>query len=429
MNRFALLIGIALLGGCAAEATEVPLAEDGFGVTGGKADGGDDINVQDYRGGQLVTLYGEPAADLWNILEDAGHPVRPWRGLERVGTSYIVCVTNRSAAACQLFTRDASDVDGFDLAIHGQRFRSASSDLFGAIASVTDTDARSTNSVEYAGYFCEKGGSEVWCGRRAAGDDTVTLELSLAGLGDLGPDYVYEGWLITSEGPVTSGRFGLEAGDEVREFEIDAALAADSTMFVLTIEPALGDDPAPADTHVVAGVFNDGNAALDTLHPAALGTDFSEAMGAYILETPSSAASDDYNQGVWFVNPAAGAASLDLPTLPSGWVYEGWVVGEDGPVSTGTFLDPAGADSDGGGPAAGPNGTPPFPGQDFIDPARDLLGGAVVISVEPSPDNSPAPFFLKPLVDGAADDVGAGTLQDMGNNAAASAIFGSASFR
>ena len=40
---------------------------------------------------------------------------------------------------------------------------------------------------------------------------------------------------------------------------------------------------------------------------------------------------------------------LDLPTLPAGWVYEGWVVGPDGPVTTGRFTMASGADSDGDG--------------------------------------------------------------------------------
>ena len=55
--------------------------------------------------------------------------------------------------------------------------------------------------------------------------------------------------------------------------------------------------------------------------------------------------------------------------------------------------------------------------QVFISPARNLVGGAVVISVEPVPDNSPAPFAIKPLVDMMVKDVGPGQLQGMANNA------------
>ena len=75
-------------------------------------------------------------------------------------------------------------------------------------------------------------------------------------------------------------------------------------------------------------------------------------------------------------------------------------------------------DDDGGGPTAGPDGTPDFPGQDFIDPAIDLVGSTIVISVEPVPDDSPDPFLLKPLVHGEVLDVGPGVSQSLDNDAA-----------
>ena len=71
-----------------------------------------------------------------------------------------------------------------------------------------------------------------------------------------------------------------------------------------------------------------------------------------------------------------------LPALPAGWIYEGWVVGPEGPVSTGRFTQVMGADSDAGGPTAGPRSTPPFPGQDFIMPPVSLIGYQAVVSIE-----------------------------------------------
>ena len=51
------------------------------------------------------------------------------------------------------------------------------------------------------------------------------------------------------------------------------------------------------------------------------------------------------------------------------------------------------------------NAGPPIPGEDFLLNAPtgetfplDLRGRKVVISIEPSPDNSPNPFLLKPLL-------------------------------
>jgi len=41
-----------------------------------------------------------------------------------------------------------------------------------------------------------------------------------------------------------------------------------------------------------------------------------------------------------------------------------------------------------------------------------------VSTIEPAPDNSPAPFGLKPLVDTSVEDNGMGVSQGMANNAA-----------
>jgi hypothetical protein len=166
-------------------------------------------------------------------------------------------------------------------------------------------------------------------------------------------------------------------------------------------------------------VFDGDSSSLSVAFPAALGTDFAGAAGGYVLAVPSGGGEGNYSSGIWWLDPAGGPGpSLTLPELPEGWVYEGWVVGMGTPHTTGRFSSISGADSDGAGPAAGPAGAPPFPGQDFLDPESNLIGYAAVISVEPEPDNSPAPFTLKPLVDETIDDVGAETLQPMALNLA-----------
>lgn len=258
---------------------------------------------------------------------------------------------------------------------------------------------------------------------------TRTLDWSFEGLSPLGESHVYEGWIIVDGEPVSTGRFTVDADGEpsLHSFEVAEGDADAATAFVLTIEPAEGDDPAPAATHVLAGDLVDGLAELSVGHMAALGDDFTAATGSFILAAPTTGdITEDDTQGIWFLDPEAGTPSLELPELPEGWAYEGWVVGPDGPISTGRFTDVADLDSDGAGPTAGPDGFPAFPGQDFIDPALDLVGLPVVISVEPQPDDSPAPFALKPLVGEAAD--GVKVLQSMGNNAMATNPTGLASF-
>ena len=239
----------------------------------------------------------------------------------------------------------------------------------------------------------------------------ATLNLAFTALDDLGDDYVYEGWLLVNGAPVSTGRFTSNTSDVQSASVEDAELA---TKYILTIEPAVGDVPEPADTHVLAGDIIGTSADLTIGDGAALGTDFVDSTGSFIIATPS-APDASYTQGIWWLVPDGGGAGLNLPALPTGWAYEGWVAGPDGPVSTGIFLDPAMADSDAGGPTAGPEPTPPYPGQDFITPPVEVTGLAAVISVEPSPDNSPAPFGIKPLIDDVIEDVGAGGSQDMAN--------------
>lgn len=255
-----------------------------------------------------------------------------------------------------------------------------------------------------------------------SGATTPGVNVTLSGLENLGADYVYEGWIMVNGSPKSSGRFSINDAGALSQstFSLSSDDAAKATAFILTIEPAKNDPPAASNIHVLAGDINaQGFAKLETKHPAALNTDFATASGAYILATPSTASiTTDEDQGIWWLTPTGPSAGLKLPTLPAGWVYEGWVVDTSSPspqpVSTGTFTNASGADSDKGGATAGPDATPPFPGQDFINPSRKLPGMLAVISIEPSPDNSPAPFALKPLQHRIAN-VTAPTVQTMEN--------------
>jgi hypothetical protein len=252
---------------------------------------------------------------------------------------------------------------------------------------------------------------------------TVNLHLAFHGLEDLGDEAAYEGWIVVDGTPYSTGVFTVDGAGVASAEWFPTEIPADGLMeaFVLTIEPVPDTDAGPSHVHILGGDVIHGRANLTIDHGAALGTDFSTMAGAYILAAPSARDAGDYRNGIWWLDPNAGpAATLELPTLPTGWVYEGWVAGPDGPMTTGRFTTASGADSDGAGVAAGPESTPPFPGQDFVDPPTVLTDGyAAVISVEPEPDNSAAPFTLKPLMDPFIDDLGAGVLQPMHRNTAA----------
>mmetsp|Transcript_19407 Transcript_19407/g.21583 ORF Transcript_19407/g.21583 Transcript_19407/m.21583 type:complete len:340 (+) Transcript_19407:41-1060(+) len=229
-------------------------------------------------------------------------------------------------------------------------------------------------------------------------------------LGALADNEEYEGWVITSTGPVSTGRFpGKAQGTVVNMTVVLAAEINETNQFVLTIEPKENDDPAPSVHKFVSGTFNAAGTSVTVNTDAMWGADFASNLGGpFILATPSSADTTDDCMGIWMFDPAAAdPKGINLPVAPAGFTYEGWVLNTADtnavPTSFGTFDDPNTADSDGAGPTAGnvTTGIPPYPGSDFINPALaiDLCTDyRVIISVEPKPDLNPAaPFFLKPL--------------------------------
>lgn len=252
-----------------------------------------------------------------------------------------------------------------------------------------------------------------------SGPTNSNLTFNAQGLETLGSGYVYEGWIIVSGAPVSTGTFTDVSSAQV--FSVNTEQLNNATRFVLSIEPAVDPDPAPADTKVLVGDFS-GNSA--TLNSSIVG-DFSNAAGAFFLRTPTDETgtnngNDQY--GVWFGTPGMPPApNFVLPTLPAGWTYEGWVVGDNGPITTGTFnvfnmVDAFDDFSETSQPG------PPVPGEDFFlnAPAGetfplDVRGRTVVISVEPVPDDSPAPFAMKPLVGTAGQDTAPAT-HDFGAN-------------
>ncbi|MCA0153622.1 anti-sigma factor [Winogradskyella vincentii] len=245
-----------------------------------------------------------------------------------------------------------------------------------------------------------------------SGPTTADLTLNLQGLEALGSDYVYEGWIIVDGQPVSTGTFTSVTFPQ--NFPVNATQLNSATRFVLSIEPAIDTDPAPADTKILVGDFNGTTASVNT----DIVGDFSNAAGDFFLRTPTDESGmnngNDEN-GIWFGTPGMPPTpNFVLPSLPAGWAYEGWVVGDSGPLSTGTFT--TFNTVDGAAPFSGPSAGPPVPGEDFFEnePAGesfplDVRGRTVVISVEPVPDDSVAPFVMKLLVGTAGNDTAPAT--------------------
>ncbi|AUC84047.1 hypothetical protein CW731_01505 [Polaribacter sp. ALD11] len=239
---------------------------------------------------------------------------------------------------------------------------------------------------------------------------TGNLTVDFIGLEELGSDFVYEGWLIVNGSPVSTGTFTSITFPQTYTVGISDLQTA--TKFVLSIEPAIDSDPAPAATKILAGDFLENSASVNSDNIVVDANGAIKTLGAswgkYILATPTDDDNTNEASGIWFLDNSSSPtiAGLGLPTLTAGWKYEGWVVLGGTPVSTGTFTSAEEADNNATtSPFKGTKGNGPgYPGEDYlmgsvaeIDFPTDLKGATVVISVEPSPDNSVAPFTLKPL--------------------------------
>ncbi|GJM62577.1 anti-sigma factor domain-containing protein [Persicobacter diffluens] len=237
-----------------------------------------------------------------------------------------------------------------------------------------------------------------------------TINLDFDGLEDLGADFAYEGWLIVDGAPVSTGTFTVDGDGNLSqsEFEVEMETLESATTFVLSIEPVPDNDPAPAATKLFAGDFVNNSATMSTAPVAA---SFDNVGGSFIVAAPTGSGDEsEAYSGIWFLDPEEGMSSLELPELNDGWKYEGWVVIDGVPVTTGTFTSLEGNDDS--APFSGDGPAPAFPGEDFLLNApdgltfpTDIRNRPAVISIEPFPDNSPAPFTLKPLFQTIPEDL------------------------
>lgn len=198
-----------------------------------------------------------------------------------------------------------------------------------------------------------------------------TLTINLNGLESLDNGFVYEGWIVVNNAPISTGRFNTATVNSSQTFALVTSELEAATQFILSIEPATGDDPAPSATKILSGTFV-ANAA--TLSIESVVGNFADTTnpfsGSFVTATPTdnTGGVDNGNndRGVWFIQNPTTAGLINLPQLAAGWKYEGWAVFNSGmtPATTGQFTVASGVDSS--SPYSGNEPAPLFPGEDFL---------------------------------------------------------------
>lgn len=230
------------------------------------------------------------------------------------------------------------------------------------------------------------------------------LVLNLNGLEPLGSDFVYEAWIAGGNETLSLGTFSETTFP--LSFTVNPETLFSARSFKVTIELANNSSTQPSNTEILRGFFSERTAYINT---SVIG-DFESASGTFFLKTPTDDIDDrqvDNDQnGIWFGMPGSPPSpNINLPNLPSGWIYEGWVTGESGYISTGKFRAFNAVDHSNKFSGITNNNAFDLPGEDFFVNAPagesfplDIKGRNVFISVEPVPDNSPDPFLIRPLV-------------------------------
>lgn len=239
-----------------------------------------------------------------------------------------------------------------------------------------------------------------------------TATFSFTGLSPLSEGH-YEVWALFPDNTKLSlGPFNLDqqgnvtslAGYAINEF-LSSRDLRDATKVAITIEPDGDRDPGPSGIIMLLGDISGGRADLRFS-----AIDLSNASGHYILATPSAGGKNP-TSGIWFLTKTGDNLSvgLQLPSLVTGWKYEGWAVAQGAPLSTGRFSMADNADESAQYSESGT--TPPFPGEDFFRNAPAEVSfpvnladgnGLGVITLEPDINGLDptglGPFSIKFLV-------------------------------
>ncbi len=261
-----------------------------------------------------------------------------------------------------------------------------------------------------------------------------TVDLSFTNLPVLTGGAHYEAWAEVDGKAASLGKFS-PTGKGLTNFKGSGAprfrASKKATGLFVTIEPPKDNDLKPSEVRVVAGAFAQGRATLSSSDKSAIGTDFRTAKGDVLVAAPTAPKTDPL-AGVWWYNPTTKSASITIPALSPGWVYEGWVVLGGQAVTTGQFSKANEADRFNG--YSGEGGVPAVPGEDFVRNAPaglkfpiSVANSKVFITVEPISDGDPKPFSLAPLTASIPATIGA--FESVPMTSTSAEITGTATFK
>lgn len=223
---------------------------------------------------------------------------------------------------------------------------------------------------------------------------------SVENLPTLTSNYEYAAWIIENGNIRLMGEFDTDSdGSSFLAFAPQPDQIRDASSVLITIENGGAAYTSPSATRVLVADFASADQA--ELNSSTISPDFTGITGSYILDSPTTTSGSLDNTGIWFTDENINQGLL-MPVLADGWKYEGWVLFNGTPISTGKFSDPGAADE--AAPYSANEMPYPFPGEDFNKNApsgltfpSNLAGKTTKITLEPEPDFSTLPYNISLL--------------------------------
>ncbi len=249
----------------------------------------------------------------------------------------------------------------------------------------------------------------ISCSSDDDGPATAPITINVLNLEALQGSAQYQAWLRVSGSDVSLGTF--QDANFPKTFNALAENLTGASEFFITIETS-GNADTPSSTRVATAIFS-GSSNTAPINSSNDIADFTGINGSFVLRTFTNTTQNGDPNGIWFTTSLNGSTNitpgLNLPDLPSGWLYEGWVVvrdrnGTDVNISLGKFS--SASQMDNSDIFSGQTNGPSIPGEDFLSQAAgnlinvdvpvNLVGKRGFITLEPTTgDNSSEPFYIE----------------------------------